>query len=246
MADERYTLIYWPVLQGRGEFVRLALEDAGCPYVDIARAPSHEGGGVEAVLRWVRGQNPGHPHLAPPILCSGDIAVSQTPNILAWLGRRHQRWPKGEDPELRAMQLLLTVADIVMEVHDTHHPVEHDAYYEDQKPEAQRRGRAFASRRIPKYLVHLEDVLELNGGEHMVGEGFTTVDLAVFQLLEGLQHAFPRGFERAAERTPRLLAHRERVRHRPALARYLGSTHRMPFNEHGIFRRYPELDLPEV
>lgn len=242
MADQRYRLIYWPGLPGRGEFVRLALEEAGCSYDDVARGAEANGGGVQAVLSWVRGRNPGHPHLAPPILCWGELAISQTPNILAWLGRRHELWPRTEAGQLHAMQVLLTVADLVMEAHDSHHPMEHDGYYEDQKPEAERRSRAFTQRRMAKFLSHLEDVLEVNGGEVMVGDCFSTVDLAVFQLLEGLDYAFPRAFARVTEATPALRTHRERVQGRPSLSPYLASSRRLAFNELGIFRRYPELD----
>ena len=33
----RYELYYWPSIQGRGEFIRLTLEEAGADYVDVAR-----------------------------------------------------------------------------------------------------------------------------------------------------------------------------------------------------------------
>jgi glutathione S-transferase len=242
MEEPTYRLIYWPMLQGRGEFVRLALEDAGLDYVDVARAPEDRGGGVSAVLAYVEGRSPGHPMLAPPILERGTLRVSQTANILAWLGSSHGSWPETEEDQLHAMQLLLTVADLVAETHDTHHPIAVGLHYEDQKAAARARSEHFLRERLPKFLGHLEDVLDVNGGVHMVGEATTVVDLAVFQVLEGLEYAFPRGFARASAATPKLHALRDRVRQRPNVAAYLASERRLPFNEHGIFRRYPELD----
>lgn len=243
VTNGKYELIYWPTIQGRGEFIRLALEEANAPYDDVARRSEEEGGGFRAVIEVVRGRGAGHPVLAPPILRYEELVVSQTSNILAWVGSRHGLWPRIEPDRLHAMQLLLTIADLVMEAHDTHHPVVHDGYYEDQREAAAIRARHFVDARMPKFLLHFEDVLEVNGGVHIVGETLTTVDVALFQLLEGLEYAFPKGFARASNRTPKLHALRDRVRQRPRLATYLSSSERIPFNEHGIFRRYPELDL---
>jgi hypothetical protein len=52
------------------------------------------------------------------------------------------------------------------------------------------------------------------------------------------------GCTNASLATPELLALRERVRELPRIAAYLASGRRMPFNQDGIFRRYPELDAP--
>lgn len=243
MANEIYELIYWPSIQGRGELIRLALEAAELDYVDVARRPEAEGGGFPAVLRYVDGRGPGFPALAPPLLKRGELVVSQTANILAWLGSAHGLWPEDEGDQLHAMQLLLTVMDLVAESHDTHHPIDVMETYEDQREAAAARGAQFVERRVPKFLSYLEEVLTHEGGLQMVGSELTVVDLAVFQVLEGLEYAFPRGFALASERTPKLHALRDRVRRIPTVAAYLGSSRRLPFNEQGIFRRYPELDL---
>lgn len=237
-----YRLVYWPGLPGRGEFVRVVFEDLGLAFQDTARRSEAEGGGFPAVRAFVEGRNPGDPHYAPPIVSDGEIVVSQTPAVLAWLGARHGLWPESESGRTRALQLQLTLADFVTEIHDTHHPLLHAGYYEDQKDAAIVRSEQFLQARMPRFLGHFEDVLDTAGGVHMVRDGFSTVDLAMFHLLEGLEYAFPRSFARQSPGYPLLSELRERVRARPRLSAYLASDRRMPFNERGVFRRYPELD----
>ena len=232
-----YDLYYWPTIQGRGEFVRLALEDAGAPYVDVARAP----GGVRSMMRLMEGGKDGVPPFAPPFLRSGKMLLAQTANILFYLAPRHGLVDRTERTRLLAHQLELTVTDLVAEVHDTHHPVSLELYYEDQKPVARERARAFVAHRIPKYLGYFERVLGRAGGKAMLGR-FSYVDLSMFQVIEGLEYAFPNTMRRMAKTIRGLLALRDRVAKRPRLASYLGSSRRIPFNEDGIFRRYPELD----
>jgi glutathione S-transferase len=200
------------------------------------------GGGIEAVVAFYAGRNPGHPVFAPPVLKLGDLVLAQTAAICHFLGRRHGLAPRDEAGELRALELQLTIADLVDEVHDTHHPISAALYYEDQKPEAKRRAAHFTGERLPRFLGYFERVLRSEGGAGLVGGGLSHADLSLFQALEGLAYAFPRAFARASEATPGLLALRERVRTRPRIAAYLASERRMPFNQEGIFRRYPELD----
>src|SRR5215813_1800672 len=88
MADRAYELYYWPGLQGRGEFVRLALEEAGAAYEDVGRLPRSKGGGVEAILKVLRGELGPHIPFAPPVLRAGDVVVAQTAAILHFLGPR--------------------------------------------------------------------------------------------------------------------------------------------------------------
>jgi glutathione S-transferase len=237
-----YELYYWPTIPGRGEFVRLVLEEAGAPWVDVGRRPRAEGGGVEAVLALYAGRREGHPIFAPPVLVHGDLVLAQTAAICHFLGRRHGLAPDDEAGSAHALELQLTIADLVDEVHDTHHPISASLYYEDQKREAKRRAAHFVDERLPRFLQHFERVLrhERHGG--LVGTSPSHADLSLFQALEGLAYAFPRAFARASEATPRLLELRERVRARPRIAAYLASDRRMPFNQEGIFRHYPELD----
>jgi len=245
-ANPRYELYYWPGLPGRGEFVRLILEDAGAPYVDVARQPVAEGGGAQAVQRMVEAGGP-VPSFAPPILKVGDLVLSQTANICAWLGERLGLAPADEAGRLHALQLQLTLADVVSEAHETHHPLSVGLYYEDQKAAALERATHFRRERIPKFLGYFERVLQTNPrapGQHLVGDGFTYVELSLFQVLEGLDYAFPRAFQRVVPRIPGLMAVRQRVAERPRIAAYLRSERRQAFNERGIFRRYPELDEP--
>jgi len=236
-----YELYYWPGIQGRGEFVRLVLEEAGAPYVDVARGR----GGVPALLAFLSGKAPGLAPFAPPFVKMGDLVVAQTPLILAWLARRHRLVPADEKSRLAALQLALTIADLVGEAHDTHHPIAGGLYYEDQKAEAKRCAKAFVSERMPKFLGYFEGVLEKNrasGGKWLVGRGRTYVDLAMFQLLAGLDYAYPKAMKRLAKKIPRLRDLATRVAARPRVAAYLASDRRIPFNEQGIFRHYPELD----
>jgi len=239
-----YELYYWPHIPGRGEFVRLVLEEAGAPYVDVGRRPREEGGGVEAVVAFYAGRSDGHPVFAPPVLKQGDLVLAQTAAICHFLGRRYGLAPADEAGEAQALELQLTIADLVGEVHDTHHPISAALYYEDQRPAAKQRAVHFVGERLPRFLGYFERVLRHNGGGVLVGTALSHADLSLFQALEGLAYAFPHAFARASAATPGLLALRERVRTRPRITAYLASERRMPFNQEGIFRRYPELDVP--
>ena len=244
MAD-RYELYYWPEIPGRGEFVRLVLEEAGVEYVDVGRLPESEGGGTKAVIAYYDGRAAGHPIFAPPVLKHGEAVIAQTAAICDYLGRRHELAPGDEVGQAQALELQLSIADLVVEVHDTHHPISSALYYEDQRAEALKRSEHFVADRLPRYLRYFERVLERNGGEVLVGRRISHADLSLFQALEGLAYAFPRAFDRASAGTPRVLGLRERVRELPRIANYLASRRRMAFNQHGIFRRYPELDAQE-
>ncbi len=239
----RYELYYWPEIQGRGEFVRLALEAAGADYVDVARM-SGRGMGVPAIMRFLESRAVRRTPFAPPFLKAGKQVIGQTPNILLFLGQRLGLAPRAEADRLWTHQLQLTIADLVVEVHDTHHPIASDLYYEDQRPAAKRRAADFIRSRLPKYLGYFEQVLARNrpGGRHMVGGRLTYVDLSMFQIVAGLRYAFPRAMARRASRYPRVIALHDRVAARPRVAAYLASERRIPFNESGIFRHYPELD----
>lgn len=243
MAETPYELYYWPSIQGRGEFVRLALEDAGAPYVDVARLPAKEGGGVAAMMKLMANPGDALQPYAPPFLRSGELLIAQTANILLYLAPRLGLVSGDEASRFAANQLQLTLADLVGEVHDTHHPIASSLYYEDQKPEAVRRAADFAKTRMPKLLGYFERVLERAGGEHFVGGAPSYVDLSVFQVIAGLEYAFPKATKRIAGTVPRLMELHARVAERPRIAAYLASPRRIAFNEQGIFRRYPELDV---
>jgi glutathione S-transferase len=236
-----YELHYWPMIQGRGEFVRLALEDAGAAYVDVARRDD-EGGGIEPMLARLSDPENPRPPLAPPFLRDGDVVIGQTAAILLYLGPRLGLVGASERDRVWTHQLQLTVADAVNEAHDTHHPLGVGLYYADQKPEALRRAAEFRTERIPKYLAYFERVLTANGGDRLVGGEMTYADLSLFQLVAGLRYAFPRATASALRATPCVARLHEGVPKRPRLAAYLASPRRIPFNEDGIFRRYPELD----
>jgi glutathione S-transferase len=244
MADAEYRLYYWPSIQGRGEFVRLVLEDAGAAYVDVARRPEEEGGGVPALMAVLDRGDIGTPPLAPPVLQHGELFLGQTAAICAYLGERHGLAPEG-DARWQALQLQLTLADFVVEAHDTHHPIAGSLYYEDQKAEAARRSAVFRAERLPKFLGYFERVLRLNtagGGNWLVGAVCSHADLSLFQVIAGLEYAFPNALGGLRSGHPNVFALHDRVRARPNVAAYLASDRRIPFNELGIFRHYPELD----
>ena len=240
-----YELYYWPTIQGRGEFVRLALEYADVTYDDIARATEHAGGGVPAFMRFLEDEDIEYAPFAPPFLKAGDLIIGQTANILQFLGARHALAPEDEDGRLWTQQLQLTVADLVVEIHDTHHPIAGGLYYDDQKGEASRRAGDFRENRLPKYLGYFERVLCRNphGETNMVGDMFSYVDLSMFQIISGLRYAFPRMMARNKVKYPLLIALHDRIESLPRIAAYLSSERRILFNEQGIFRHYEELDL---
>lgn len=234
----RYELYYWSGIQGRGEFVRLALEDAGAEYVDMAREHG------DAILSpFLDGQQAGAQPFAPPFLKSGRLVIAQVANILHYLGPSLALVPDSESRRLQALQLQLTITDVVAEIHDSHHPVAGGLYYKDQKPEARRRARDLRETRLPKFLGYFEQALERGGGRHVLRE-HSFVDLSLFQLVAGLDYAFPRAMQRLNGEFPLLRALHKRVAERPRIAAYLASPRRLAFNQNGIFRHYPELDDP--
>jgi len=238
-----YELFYWPSIQGRGEFVRLALEAAGAAYVDVARERG-QGRGVKALMAMLEGRAAPFTPFAPPFLRDGEIVVSHVANILAYLGPKLGLAPRQEAQRLFAHGLELTITDFVAEIHDTHHPLSVELYFEDQKKEAKARSASFLTHRAPKYLGYFERVLLDNpaGNGHAVGDALTTEDLSLFQVWTGLAYAFPRAFAGAGKRYPALAALAASVAAHPKVAAYLASERRIPFNESGVFRCYPELD----
>jgi len=237
----RYELYYWPSIQGRGEFVRLALEEADADYVDVARLPRR---GAAALMPFLEGKSTDRAPFAPPFLKAGKLVIAQTANILLWLAPRHSLVPKSEAARVWAHQLQLTISDWLVEAHDTHHPLGAALYYEDQKPESMRRAAHFTGSRLPKFLGYFERMLQENpaGERYLVGKSLTYADLSMFQALAGLEYAFPRTLARMKPAHPKLIALRQRVMERPRIAAYLASPRRIPFNPLGIFRHYAELD----
>lgn len=242
--DPEYRLHYWPMIQGRGEFIRLVLEDAGASYVDVARLPEEEGGGVPSLQALVQRDDLGTTVFAPPILQHGDFYLSQTPHICAYLGERHGLAPDG-DARWWARNLQQTIADFLIDIHDTHHPIIPSMYYEDQKPEALKRTAMFRGERLTKYFGYFERALTQNtesGGAWLVGSDCSHADLSLFQVVAGLEYAFPKRMAAVRDDYPKIFALQDRVGKRPNIAAYLASERRIPFNELGIFRYYPELD----
>ena len=233
----KYELYYWPGIQGRGEYVRLALEDAGADYADVARS----GRGMAAMTRIMEASS-GTPPFAPPFLKAGQLVIGQTANILLYLGPRHGLAPKAEAGRLWVHQLQLTVTDLVAEIHDTHHPLGPSLYYEDQRQPAKKRTDEFWSERVPKYLGYFERLLQSHGGHHLTGRRATYVDLSLFQIVEGLRYAFPRRMKAFERSIPGLVDLHDRGAARPNIKAYLASDRRIAFNEDGIFRHYKALD----
>ncbi|WP_323122299.1 glutathione S-transferase [Burkholderia alba] len=239
-----YELYYWPGIQGRGEFVRLALEAAEAEYVDVARQSARKGQGVRAMMRLLDSEPTAYPPYAPPFLKAGDRIIGQTANILLFLGARHRLAPRDEAGRLWVHQLQLTVADFIVEIHDTHHPISMNLYYEDQREEAAARTADFIAHRLPKFLGYFGKVLAGNPHRsgYLAGRRLSYADLSMFQLIEGLRYAFPNAMARIEPEHGGLIELHDRVARHPPVARYLASARRIPFNEEGIFRHYAELD----
>jgi glutathione S-transferase len=244
----RYELYYWPSIQGRGEFVRLALEDAGADYVDIARLPARGGTGLPALMRLLSDESAACPPFAPPYLrvAGTKQLIAQTANILLFLGPRLGLVQKRETGRFWAHQLQLTIADWLAEVHDTHHPIGGGLYYAEQKREARRRSADFRVERLPKFLGYFEKIVARNPGwtGGLAGRAVSYVDLSMFQMIAGLRYAFPRAMATLEPKHAGLVALHDRISARPRIAAYLASKRRIPFNQSGIFRHYPELDAP--
>jgi glutathione S-transferase len=239
----RYELFYWPGIQGRGEFVRLALEEAAADYIDVAR--EHGSGlGMDAMMNMMEGAEHKRPPFAPPFLRAGRQVIAQTANILHYLAPRLGLVAPSDSARLWTHQLQLTVEDLVVDIHDTHHPISMGLYYEDQKPESKRRAKYFTQERAPELLGYFEEVLRRNEGGrgYMVGRTLSYVDLSMFQIVDGLRYAFPKMMAGMESVIPGLVALHDRVAQRPNIAAYLASQRRLPFNENGIFRHYPELE----
>jgi len=235
----RYELHYWPTIQGRGEFVRLALEEAGVDYVDVARKGKS---GMRAMKRLLEGSRVARPPYASPFLKAGKLIIGQTANILFYLGGRIGLAPKDEAGALWLHQLQLTIADLVTHIHDTHHPVSGWLFYEEQRPAAKLRTRDFRRYRVPKFLGYFERIIAASGGPYVLGRRLSYVDLSLFQIVEGLRYAFPKRMKRFEKRVPRLIALRDRVAKRPRVAAYLSSKRRIDFSQWGIYRYFKELD----
>jgi len=238
-SEEPWKLYYWPGFPGRGEFVRLLLEEAQVPYIDVGNKE-----GVSEIMKFIKGENEGFPMAAPPIISRGNVTLSQTPNICFYLGRKYNLCPADEVESFHVNQLALSIADITKEVHDTHHPISSALYYEDQKDAAKKYSSEFISKRIPKWIGYFERVLKSNShsnSEYLVGSGFTYVDLSLFHVVVGLEFAFPKAMAKIKSEYPLVFAHKDRIGGRPNISAYLKSSRRIPFN-HGVFRYYPELD----
>jgi glutathione S-transferase len=234
----RYQLYYWPEIQGRGEFVRLALEEGGADCADVAR----RAGGTSSMMKLMNAKDGKRRPYAPPFLKAGRLTIGQTANILHHLGPRLGLAPRDEVGRLWLHQVQLTVMDFVKEIHDTHHPLSSQLYYEDQKAAAKRYTKLFWQHRVPKYLGYFEELLAASGGPYLNGRSISYADLSLFQIVAGLRYAFPKRMKRFERHIPKLVALHDAVAARPRIKTYLASKRRIPFNEMGIFRRYVELD----
>ncbi|KAH7101480.1 hypothetical protein BKA62DRAFT_638633 [Auriculariales sp. MPI-PUGE-AT-0066] len=243
-ASDDYELIYWPGIPGRGEPMRLLFEEAGVDYRDTAKGKD----GIDRVLAAIKpgfepgGQKDNIPPLAPPMLRAGDLFLSQSPNILLFLGERLPGLIPGDVSvnKYRVNQLALTALDLQNEAHDTHHPVATSAYYDDQKPEAKRAAAEFRDSRIPKFFGYFERVISSSEGPYLLFE-FSYADLVLWHVLDGCQFAFPKAVARTFEKNPKLKELYDTVAARARIAAYLGSDRRANYGD-GIYRYYEELD----
>jgi len=248
--DDEYHLIYWPGIPGRGEHIRLAFEEAGVPYTDTA----HQEGGGKVVGSQIAASNQGDasnpPPLAPPILKHGEYTLSQTSNILLYLGPLLGLSPEPADDPVgiyHVNELTLTALDgLSNEPHDTHHPIAIAEYYEDQKDEALKKAKDYRENRLPKFLAYFERVLSgeaSKGGEYLYGGQLSYADLVLFQTVDGVSFAFPKcvGKLKESGKYDKVFALHERVKSRDKIRAYLESDRRQKYSM-GIYRYYKELD----
>ena len=239
-----YDLYYWPMIPGRGEYVRIVLEAGEADYRDVARLPESEGGGMDAMAAFMQGEGSRFIPFAPPFLVDGDVVVPQSSLGAAYAGEKLGLAPDGEVERQFARAVAVTTADLVAEAHDVHHPVGSGLYYEDQKAEARRRAEGFREERIPKFLGWYESLLANNpsGSDFLVGKAMTYADLGLFHTVAGLYYAFPRRMAAIEAEYANIAELVAKVTAVPSVAAYLRSERRLAFNESGIFRHYPELD----
>ncbi|MGN6374198.1 MAG: glutathione S-transferase [Sphingomonas sp.] len=231
-----YKLWYWPSIQGRGEFVRLPLEAAGIDYIDCAR---EEGAGALVdKMEALTGREP----YAPPFLELDGTVIAQTANILLYLSERHDLAPSAMADRLWLNQLQLTIADMVAETHNVHHPIAVGQYYADQKDAAAANAAQFRDERMPKFLSHFERAAQANDGDWLIDGRWTCADTSMFQLVAGLRYMFPKRMKALEPDLPGLVRIHDQVADLPGIKAYLKSDRRIPFNTDGIFRHYPELD----
>ena len=231
-----YQLFYWPMIPGRGEFVRLFMEAAELEYEDVAATQ-----GADALVEDLHSREGLRP-FAPPYLVDEDVVIGQTALILLYLSDKEGLGSGDLATDLKLMQLQMDIADCVEEVHATHHPVSAGLYYADQMEAAYDKAQDFRANRIPKYLIHFDNALATNGGPFMMGDQWTHVDTSLFQLMEGLDFAFPNYMQTMKGSWANLEALQRAVPEIEGIEAYLASERRMDFNEDGIFRHYEELD----
>jgi len=253
----QYELLYHPGIPGRGEFIRLAFEAAGVPYTDVANDQKN---GYDTVRKICMNQQEESIDGNPPVFCppclrvpgagqdgKSALVISQTPNILFYLGERIGMVPEGDEvAKYYVNQVALTALDLNNEVHDTHHPIAVMKYYEDQKDESLKKATDVRENRIPKYLSYFNRVLKHNqpsgNGKYLVGDRLTYADTTVWQLLDGCFFAFPKEMAARTKEYPDLLVtFYENIKTEHGVKEYLRSERRLKYSM-GVFRHYPELD----
>tara|TARA_A100001391_G_scaffold7621_5_gene4898 strand:+ start:10017 stop:10736 length:720 start_codon:yes stop_codon:yes gene_type:complete len=235
-----YQLFYWPSIPGRGEFVRLFMEAAELEYEDVARTD-----GADALVEDLHargGEEGGIRPFAPPYLVDDDVVIGQTALILLYLSDKEGLGSGDLATDLKLMQVQMDIADLVEEIHGSHHPIAPSLYYADQMDAAFEKAADLRATRIPKYLIHFDNALAANGGPFMLGDQWSHVDTSLFQLMEGLDYAFPNYMAQMQGTWANLEALQTAVPDIEGLAPYLASERRMEFNEDGLFRHYEELD----
>ncbi|OAQ97745.1 hypothetical protein LLEC1_00415 [Akanthomyces lecanii] len=247
MSTPPYELIYAPFAPGRGEHIRLLLEEAGVTYTDTTSL------GWDAALaanqELLKGRDGNPPYFAPPLFRHGDLIISQTSNILMYLGSKLGLAGSTAEDAFRVNALACTALDgLSDEVHATHHPISGTLYYEDQKDESTRASKVWINVRLPKFLAYWESVLASKGGPWLMGETFTYADIVLSQCIDGVKYAFPKAMAHLDEKSEyrRVFGHWEQVRARPRIAKYLASDKRQKY-DNGIYRYCPDGDVvPET
>jgi glutathione S-transferase len=238
-----WTVVYHPCnFKGRGEFLRLMLEDAKISYKDTGTdlyGPSGMmdafRGSVDAVTADEKSQP--FPLLYPPAILhrpvGGDgcqqIMVNQVGACMIYLGDELGYAPTTHAEKARANCVLLNSLDYISEGRSSFHPVDNKKSYKDQKDEGDRKSKLFSQDRMLVYLHYFNKIVKKNGKSQSPiagGSNITYADFALFQVVDATAFQFNSEFYANAwdsARVPELKEHYVWMKARPNLQAYFAS-----------------------
>ena len=202
-----YRLFYWEK-RGRGEQIRLLLNELGQEYEDVYVPMNEE-------FMKLKRQGPGTLYFGSvPMLEDGDFKLAQGPVIMNYLGRKHGLMPADLQPAAKTEAMVVGAEDMRM------------AYFRllgDGREEKQAKfvGGAWNDR----WLSAWSGLIELNGDTgYLVGSTLTQADLAVWDALDAIITWIDGATFASFARVQKFY---ESIKARPAIASYLASDRRI-------------------